>query len=378
MAFRQYRLGFRCWVLPIALALRVGACSQNTPPPSIEERLIERLITLQEEYPNVPGFALTLQLDDGRMISAATGMADPEGTPMTSRTPVRIASITKTFVAATVLTLMEGGLIELDAPIAPLIAPEFDSMLRDDGYDTDAITVRHLLMHVSGMPDHAGDRYLAMVLEDPDRAWTPGDQIGVLVSFDDPLGPPAEQFKYSDTGYILLGDIVERATGKSLPKVVRERMKFSEIGLESVWWDEREQTPVDGPGRAHQYIDGMPTFALNGTMDAFGGGGLVASTEHLVAFYSALFGGEIFSSPQTLTLMTEAPGHPYPDSYRMGLFPMQIEGSPAFGHGGFWGTYAIHIPADDITVAGVALDQAGYRAMTDAMRAIVAEAATQD
>ncbi len=379
MAIRFKKRGALLSALPKALVLTLilAACAQETSPPSLEARLLERLIVLQDEQPEVPGFAITLRLDDGTIISAATGQADPVGTPMTTQTPVRIASITKTFVAATVLTLMEDGLLDLDTPISGLITPSYNAMLTDDGYKTNAITVRHLLMHVSGMPDHAGSRYSAMVLENPDRVWTAGDQIGVLISLNDPLGPPESQFKYSDTGYVLLGNIIERLTGKPLYEVVRERMTFSHLAIGHMWWDEREPVPEGVPGRAHQYMDGTPTFAVNGTMDAFGGGGLVASTEDLSVFYSALFAGEIFASPETLTLMTDAPGHPFPGSYRMGLFPMQIEGSPAFGHGGFWGTYAIHVPETGVTAAGVALDQSGYRAMTNAMREMLAAAANE-
>ena len=83
---------------------------------------------------------------------AATGAADLDAQrPLTVDTPLRIASNTKTFVAATVLRLWEQGRIDLDAPIAPLLTTALDRLLRDDGYRTDRITVRHLLSHSAGL-----------------------------------------------------------------------------------------------------------------------------------------------------------------------------------------------------------------------------------
>lgn len=88
-------------------------------------------------------------------LSAATGM-DVD-------TPLRVASITKTLTAATVLRLWEDGHLPLDGSIRPLIAPELAQMLTQAGYDMDAITVRHLLNHTAGIYDHASDaRYQQM------------------------------------------------------------------------------------------------------------------------------------------------------------------------------------------------------------------------
>ncbi|MEO1659202.1 MAG: serine hydrolase domain-containing protein [Pseudomonadota bacterium] len=376
----RFREVLRCaragWVhalLIASLAWIAASCSQPGSSDQTEASLADRMAALQIEHPDVPGFSIVLQLDDDTIVSAATGVASPDGTPMLPETPVRIASITKTFVAATVLSLMEDGLLDLDAPIAGLITPAHNDVLIADGYDTEAIKVRHLLTHVSGMPDHAGERYIQMVVEEPDRVWTRADQIEVLVTLDDPLGTPATRFKYSDTGYVLLGDIIERTAGEPLPAVVRERMKFADLGLDHVWWDELEPETTSGAARAHQYMEGMPTFELNGTMDAYGGGGLVASTEDMVRFYRALFEGKIFNSAETLEMMITAPGHPFPDSYRFGLFPTRIDDIDAFSHSGFWGTYAIHVPELGITAAGVALDQSGYRAMRSTIDEIIAE-----
>ena len=105
---------------------------------------------------------------------AAAGVAYPgAGGPITVDTPLRIASNTKTFTAATVLRLWETGRIDLDAPIGPLLSPSLNALLIADGYDTAAITVRHLLSHSSGLYDHGSDqRFVEAVMADPGHHWT--------------------------------------------------------------------------------------------------------------------------------------------------------------------------------------------------------------
>ncbi|GGY44860.1 serine hydrolase domain-containing protein [Parvularcula lutaonensis] len=350
-------------ILGAALLVAIAGCASGNEIEA-EVFLHEKLGALQAERADVPGFAMAVVLEDGRVIGAGTGVADPEGRAMTARTPVRIASITKTFVAAAILRLHEDGQLDLDAAIASLLEPEVAGMLRADGYDSGTITVRHLLMHAGGLADHAStDDYLEAVFSEPSKVWTPEEQVAVLVEATDPLGPPGKAFAYSDTGYVILGMILERRTHESLPQAVRKLTKLDELGLDGTWWDGFEQRPAGIPDRAHQFIDGDDTYAVHGSMDAFGGGGLIASAEDVARFYHALFSGRIFEDPATLELMTTAPGHPEGSPYRIGLFSGEIEGHRVFSHGGFWGTYVGIDPKTGRVVAGVALDQSGYQDM---------------
>ncbi|MDJ0879086.1 MAG: serine hydrolase domain-containing protein, partial [Halieaceae bacterium] len=300
-------------VLVATLAAALIACSEpiattDVSPPVSQAQLGERLAALQAERPEIPGFAAAILTFDGEMVSAATGVADPSGRDMTANTPVRIASITKTFVAATVLRLWEQDRIDLDAPIGELIAEAHVELLSSDGYDTQAITVRHLLMHAGGLNDHfASDAYKEKVLGDPQRIWTRTDQLQLLVATTDPVAPPGERFAYSDSGYLLLGEVIERTTGQPLSLAVRELTRLDAIGLNKSWWDEVDQRPADVPDRAHQWLDGIDSYPIHGSVDAFGGGGLVASVEDVARFFTALFNNEVFDDPATLALMIEAP-----------------------------------------------------------------------
>ncbi len=352
-------------VLAMLLAAGLVACSGpdkggEASSPIIQSVLSDRLTALQTQRPEIPGFAAAVVTFDGETVSAATGSADPDGREMTADTPVRIASITKTVVAASVLRLWEQGLIDLDAPIGGLIADTQDELLRGDGYDTQAITVRHLLMHASGLDDHfAGDGYKNEVMADPRRVWTRIDQLRVLVDSTDPLAAPGERFAYSDSGYLLLGEVIERTTGQPLGVAVRELTRLDAIGLQNSWWDDVESRPTDVPDRAHQWLDGIDSYFIHGSVDAFGGGGLAANVEEVATFFAALFNGEVFEDPATLALMTEAPGHPEGSPYRMGLFTREIDGHRVYSHGGFWGTDALAVPTLRIALASVTLDQSG-------------------
>ena len=352
----------------VAATFAVASCSLSEKGPDLSTELE----ALQATNPDVPGFALTVRRA-GAVTSAATGVAEPDGRPMTAGTPVRMASITKTFVAASVLRLSEANHVSLDTPIRGLIDPVWNDLLASDGYDTGAITVRHLLMHAGGLPDHVGDAYIEAVFSNPDKTWTAEEQIRFLVETTEPLSAPGEAFSYSDSGYILLGHIIVRLTGQGLDKAVRELMKFDELGMETTYWDELETPPEGLPVKAHQWLDGADTFDLNGTLDAYGGGGIVASTEDIALFYEALFGGEVFEKDETLRKMTIATSHPEDSPYRLGLFVYNIGGRPAYGHSGFWGTYVVHVPSTRVTVAGVALDASGF----DSLRLLANELAEQ-
>lgn len=110
----------------------------------------------------------------GKPYGAAAGLADPAAQiPLTVDTPVRVASNTKTFVAATVLRLWEQGRINLDASVGPLLNPSLDALLRADGYDTKRMTVRQLLDHSGGLFDYARDRrFFESSMSNPGRRWT--------------------------------------------------------------------------------------------------------------------------------------------------------------------------------------------------------------
>jgi len=99
----------------------------------------------------------------------------------------------------------------------------------------------------------------------------------------------------------------------------------------------------------------MDTYHVNGSIDAFGGGGIIASVEDVARYYNALFSDQIFASNETLREMMTAPRHPAESPYRLGLFARPLGEYRAYGHGGFWGTDVMIIPALRRVVSGPSL-----------------------
>ena len=116
-----------------------------------------------------------------------------------------------------------------------------------DGYDATAITLRHLLQHTSGLYDYASDvDFQVQVLGEPSRRWTREEQVRLAMLEGDPLGEPGEVYAYSDTGYVLLGDVIERATGGTLGAAYRDLLRFDVLGLDSTWLEQVEPEPGRG------------------------------------------------------------------------------------------------------------------------------------
>jgi len=302
--------------------------------------------------PTVPGEALAVRAP-GLRVAPASGLADTAaGTPLEADTPFRVASMTKTFVAAAVLRLVEEGELRLGDPIAEHLSAESLDVLRADGYDPDRITVRQLLQHTSGLYDYATDEdYETAALADPAHRWTRLEQLRFATEQGDPIGEPGEVFGYSDTGYVLLGEILERTTGATLPGAVRELVRFDDLGLDHTYWEILEPTPPDTPDRAHQYFGTIDNIVLDASTDLYGGGGLVSTVDDLARFYRALFHGKVFDKPASLRTMT-TPSRPGRDEgAAMGIYVVDAAGERCYGHRGFWGTQTIHCPRLDLTFA---------------------------
>lgn len=319
------------------------------------QELIDNAI---EQDSTIPGILLHVEAPDLDLsYSVSSGFSDlSTRAPLPENGTARIASNTKTYVAVSVLRLWEQGMLELDDPISKHISGKHAQILKSDGYDLNKITIRHLLTHTAGLFDHAGSNtYIEKVFSDPSHEWTRTEQVQGCVDWGDPLFEPGEQFSYSDTGYILLGEIIENVTEKSLGKAVRELIGFKKLGLNATWWEKVEQKSTASPERIHQYFQGMDTFNFDPSLDLYGGGGLVANTKDMARFYQELFAGNVFEQSSTLdTMITKVS---FPESYtpssdyRMGIFYFNFNEMDMYSHSGFWSTQVTYIPELNASVS---------------------------
>lgn len=342
----------------------------------LDSQLQEVVDTFLAENPVAPGVVVhalcpPLQLD--RSFAAGTA-ARNDPAPLTGRHTFRIASNTKTYVAAAVLRLVEQGQLGLDDPLAGHLTGEQNALLMSDGYDTGIITLAMVLSHTAGFGDHTSDpRFEATIFAEPGHRWTSAEQIRRLVEWRDPVGAPGERFVYSDSGYVILGTIIERLTGLALGPAVRGLTGWQRLGLDATYWEVMEEAPPAAGPRARQYLGETDVTDLVPTFDLFGGGGIVTDARELALFPRRLLKGEVFAQESTLAAMTGRGT----TAYRLGLMVFDFGGRVTFGHQGFWNTFAFHVPSLDLTIGGCILNHDAANGRELAARLIAAVTAAE-
>lgn len=306
-----------------------------------------------------PGCTVFVILPQAKISGAvAVAFADPAtGRLLTGREPTRMASMTKTYTAAAILRLMEMGRLELSGPIFQHLTRETLQLLHSGGYRSNEITIRQLLQHTSGLPDFTDDAFKQQIMENPQHEWTRLEQLRWAMDRSKPIGAPGEVFSYSDTGYILLGEIMEQVSGLPQAIAYRTLLSFDRLGLRHTWFETLEPAPTDLPARAHQFAGNRDVTELNPSFDLFGGGGLVSTVRDEATFLRALMTGEVFDRADTLHTMllipttNIQPANGVGAGYAMGIYSVVVDGQTCWGHTGFWGTSFFHCPPVDVTIA---------------------------
>ncbi len=367
--------------LVLAVSLGSVACGPGPPDRAVPVQPDDPLAALLDSAfgatPDVPGALLRVEGAARRfMWEGAVGVADPaSGSELRSGHALRLASLTKTYVAAAVLRLAEDGVVDLGDPIVEHLLPSTVLTLEADGYDPAAITLSMLLRHTGGLFDYATeDVFVQRILAEPRHRWSREEQLRLAMEIGDPVGGPGERFHYSDTGYILLGEVIEQVTGSPLGAALRRLLAFDALGLTATWMESVEPEPRRAPPRAHQHLGTLDTYGFDPSFDLFGGGGLVATLGDVSTFFRALFDGRVFRDRATLDAMVDVT----PESlavmahgYGMGMARVEYADMACYGHGGFWGILVRYCPEADVLVAGAVTSTSGRTMLEEA----VAEAA---
>jgi D-alanyl-D-alanine carboxypeptidase len=267
----------------------------------------------------------------------ASGVANPKtGERVTTGTVFALGSVTKTFIAALVLKLSEEGVLHLGDQLARWV-PHFP--------DSKRITIRQLLNHTSGVFDVTEDpAFFEAQLAHPRERWT---ARRILSFVGRPRFAPGADWSYSNTNYILLGLVIERATGSSVAAELR-RTVLEPAGAGSVFLQGEEDVPapvvrsefdIDNDGDLDDLSDGtttIPNTAL--ATAAWTAGGLAGTPQAVAAFGDALFRDRIISQ-RLLGEMTDFGAHLGLGrggglGYGLGISKFEIPGHEVFGHGG--------------------------------------------
>lgn len=374
----------------LVIAILLLASCQNIVQVNPSDKPIEETLNLllkeaiDNSYESIPGVAMSIvssELPNGRW-SGVSGYDSKEKEDLVRvEQPFRIASVTKSFVATAILRLHEKDSISITDPISKYISSEHSSILRGDGYDPDKILVRHCLNHTAGLFDYAmnHENYMQACMQEPNKRWTRTEQLEGAMKWGDKQGEPGEKYLYCDTGYILLGEVIEVFYKGDLAAGLRDLLKFNELGLNSTWLESLEPSPLSSYDPVHRYLGRLDATTWDASIDLYGGGGLMSTCPDLGEFIHALFNNRIFDNPETLELMKTEPLYdplydPDDDErfkdYRYGLWEISIYGEKAYIHSGFWGCTMLHIPKRNMSIATNITDRWNARMIKKAVLAI--------
>jgi CubicO group peptidase (beta-lactamase class C family) len=301
---------------------------------------------LKSAYPaDAPGVAVIV-VDDGKVVySAGRGLADVEARrAITPATVFRLGSITKQFTSAVILQLAQEGKLSLSDPLS--------KYLRDYPKPGADVTITQLLNHTSGIKSYTGI-----------PGWMAGDKPAtqhtteqLIAEFKD---QPADfaagtEWRYNNSGYVLLGAVIEKVTGKPWHVAVDERIS-KPLGLKTIRYGALESgTPNMALGYAEQGGKVVPSRKIHMSVP-HAAGALIGSVEDLAKWAEALHKGKVVSPASYAQMIAPTRlSDGKEEKYGFGLAPDKLRGHATIGHGGGifgFDTASVYIPDQDVFVA---------------------------
>ncbi len=265
------------------------------------------------------------------------------GEPLRTTDGFRIASMSKTLTATLVLQLMEEGQLELDAPFS-----DYLDITLPHGQDLSKLTIKMLLHHNAGLWDFAmSQAWGKSVWSDPGRFHKPQETLNWALTNGELIGNPGTSYHYSDTGYLILGMLLEAVTHQSWGDLCRNRILVP-VGMSQTWLEGYESPRST---LSHCYVDEMDGLDINGSVD-WAAGGHVSTSADLRDFVQAVFHGQLFRHLATLDIMLSGFDCGDGTAYGAGVKIRRSGKQILWGHSGFWGSFMFYIPGERITVTG--------------------------
>lgn len=312
---------------------------------TLKMRFQQELNTLYAQY-RFPGATAAYILPDGTVEVFAVGMADRElMVPMTTDSRMLAASIGKTFVGAAVLALAQEGVLGLDDLLSKWLGDRAWFSRLPNG---NSVTLRQLLVHSSGIPNHVEtERFKELFRNNRDHGsapLSPEELISCVLGLR-PLCRPGMGWHYSDTGYILLGLVVEKAAGHRYYDEIGRRF-LRPLGLTMTSASDSRELP----GLAAGYLSGDNIFGLPckttlrpGFMAwhpgvEWTGGGVVSNPKDLVVWAKALYEGHAMKGCYLPALLKSVPAGKTGTGKRYGIAVAVHDGGPfgtSYGHSGW-------------------------------------------
>src|SRR5258708_26614683 len=265
-----------CWsILPVKL--------NSTPRTPLQQTIDELFRAVTDD--KSPGLAVLVRKNGRTLFERGYGIRDLRSkAPIDARTNFRLASFTKQFTAMTIMLLVHGGKLRYDETLAEIF-PDFPAYGK-------TITIRNLLNHTSGLPDYEDLMDAAEKLQGP--LWTPEKQIqdhevlDLLKKENAGKFAPGTSWSYSNSGYVLLGMIVAKVSGKSYGEFLRERI-FAPMRMNHTLVLQKGKNQVTNRAFGHSKENGVLTETdQSSTSATLGDGGIYSNLEDLTRWDDAL------------------------------------------------------------------------------------------
>ncbi len=316
---------------PDASALPIGAPVLDVDLPFDErtQAALQAVLDRARARIPTPGISVAIRTRDGRVWQGVSGdrQLSPRR-PVDTDTVFSIASITKTFVTATIMQLVAEGRLGLDDRLSRYL-PDFPRAKR--------ITIRQLLAHTSGVFNYfESAAYQRAAYRDPSRRWTTRQ----ILRFTGPAYcDPGDCFHYSNTNFVLLGEVIREVTGRPVATVIRERF-LDPLGLAHTGYQPQDATPRDAAhghlwGGGDRFYDWTGSSRQVPTMSvatlASSAGAMFANAGDLARWVMALYGS---TDVVDAALLDEMLTFRKRDEYGLGTRTRIFDGRRAVGHGG--------------------------------------------
>jgi CubicO group peptidase (beta-lactamase class C family) len=322
---------------PAALLLAI-LCSSLAPLARSQTPNTSRIDEIIQSYVSDKQFMGTVLVarDQTVILNKAYGFANLEWSVQnTPTTKFRLGSITKQFTSACVFLLQERGKLKIDDPVK--------KYMPDAPAAWDKITIYHLLTHTSGIPSFTSF---------PDyhsTEATPTTPEQLVARFrDKPLEfQPGEKWNYSNSGYVLLGYLIEKISGQTYEKFVQENI-FTSLGMKDSGYDSNSEIIVHRASGYTPSKDGVQNAGYIDMTIPLSAGALYSTTEDLLRWEQGLFGGKVLS-PASLQKMTT----PFLNDYACGVAVHVEKGHKLIDHGGGiegFNTQLSYYPDDKLTI----------------------------
>lgn len=349
----------------VAMALALPACgSSGSSSPSSSSASgsgvpgtaeVQTAMTQLTSDGKVPGVIAVIQTPDQTSV-VTEGKADlASGAAMTPSASTRIASISKAFNGAVVLSLVSQGKLSLDSKLATLLPTAPASWGQ--------VNLGQILQHTSGLPDYIkSPAFIEQFVKDPKASKTP-EQLLTFVADQPPAFPPGSQYLYSDTDNIVAGLVAEKASGKPYNTLLQD-LVFAPLSLKSTSLPDTVALPdgfIHGYAPAEETNTASPAPSVSaGPEDvsqvinptqAWASGGMISTTADMNTFMRGYVAGKLFSPAVRQAQMQFVPGGggppgPGTNSSGLSIYRYETPCGTFFGHTGNMPGYTVFAASD--------------------------------